>query len=141
MFLTGNVKYMKICIQCTLSYFNSSLFPKKSELAGSFEFTSHNWLTQFIQAHFKSPEPFLHHSLNNIFFYLMAVLFNRSYVKRQNILSGYFLKVKLREGKIEKIKRGSWKLFIMNYSTVYKALTNERKHFTRQREATIHLLI
>lgn len=58
MFLTGNVKYMKICIQCTLSYFNSSLFPKKSELAGSFEFTSHNGLTQFIQAHFKSPEPF-----------------------------------------------------------------------------------
>lgn len=59
-YLEEKIMYIKISIGCILnnSFPFEFLLPKKSKLVGCFEFTSHNGLTQFKQAHCKSPESF-----------------------------------------------------------------------------------
>lgn len=51
----------------------------------------------------------------------MAVLFSWSYVKRYQMLSGYFLKITPRKRKIKKILRLTHDNFQSNYSTIPKS--------------------
>lgn len=95
--------YIKISMGCILNnlFQFKFLFPKKSKLAGCFEFTSHNGLTQLIPAHCKSPET-IFHIVHLTSLSLRAGWFSWPYVKKYHVL---FFEVTPRDRKIEKILR------------------------------------